>query len=138
MAQVKLNSKIAWILVIIGGIVECFWVSGLKYADNFTLYIFTGIGILISFCCAIIAMKHIEVSVAYAVFVGIGTSGVVLSEMLIFNENFSLLKISLIALLLLSVIGLKFVSKENDENTVNELAQNLGLDELDEGLQKLN
>lgn len=73
-------------------------------------------------------MQKIEVSVAYAVFVGIGTAGVVLAEMLLFNEPFSLLKISLIFILLLGVVGLKFVSRENDEALVEELSQDLGLD----------
>ena len=56
----------------------------------------TGIGIIVSFCCAVMAMKKIEVGVCYAVFVGIGTAGIVLTEMLVFDEPFSLAKISLI------------------------------------------
>ena len=102
-----MSSNLAWVLIVIGGIVECFWVSGLKYADSFVLYILTGLGILISFSCGIIAMKKIEVSVAYAVFVGIGTAGVVLAEMLYFGENFSLIK---------------FVNKENDDEAFKELS----------------
>lgn len=126
----KLTANLAWFLVILGGVVECFWVSGLKYANSPLTYILTGLGILISFCCAVIAMRKIEVSVAYAVFVGIGTMGVVLSEMVFFEEKFSFLKIFLIFILLLGVIGLKFVSKENDEALVDEFSQDLGLDAL--------
>ena len=48
--------------------------------------------------------------------------------MFLFNETFSLLKISLIFLLLLGVVGLKFVSRENDEALVEELSHDLGLD----------
>ncbi|RDU69835.1 QacE family quaternary ammonium compound efflux SMR transporter [Helicobacter aurati] len=129
MKKIAINTNMAWCLVIFGGIVECFWVSGLKHADNFALYALTGIGIIISFCCAILAMKKIEVGVCYAVFVGIGTAGVVLAEMFVFGEKFSLLKISFIILLLIGVIGLKFVSKAND-NAPNTLAKDLGLDEI--------
>ncbi|ARJ55716.1 DMT family transporter [Campylobacter cuniculorum] len=117
-----MSSNLAWVLIIVGGIMECFWVSGLKYADSFTLYILTGLGILISFSCGIIAMKKIEVSVAYAVFVGIGTAGVVLAEMLYFGENFSLIKILLITILVICVIALKFVNKENDDEAFKELS----------------
>ncbi|EAH5903228.1 multidrug efflux SMR transporter [Campylobacter upsaliensis] len=124
----EVSVNLAWCLVLLGGFVECFWVSGLKYADELIWYVLTGCGILISFCCAVVAMQKIEVSVAYAVFVGIGTAGVVLAEMLFFNEPFSLLKISLIFILLLGVVGLKFVSRENDEALVEEPSQDLGLD----------
>lgn len=113
--QISLN--LAWSLIVLGGIIECFWVSGLKYANTLPLYILTGIGICISFTCAVIAMKKIEVSIAYSVFVGIGTTGVILLEMLFFKESFSLLKIILILILLSGVIGLKLISKENENIT---------------------
>ena len=106
------NVNFAWFLILIGGLVECFWVSGLKYANSYSTYTLTALGILVSFICAVFAVKKIEVSIAYSVFVGIGTAGVVLTEMFIFHENFSTLKLCLIALLLFGVIGLKFASKE--------------------------
>lgn len=102
-----------WALVIIGGIVEIFWVSGLKHANSILTYLLTALGILISFYCMIKACKMIEVSVAYAVFVGIGTAGVVISEMLIFGSEVNLIRVGLIFLLLVGVIGLKLTSKEH-------------------------
>ena len=56
--------------------------------------------------------RSYEVSITYSVFVGIGTIGVVLNEMFIFNEAVSIIKLVLIAILLLSIIALKWVSKE--------------------------
>ena len=73
-------ANLAWGLVVIGGIVECFWVSGLKHADSFILYALTTLGIAFSFTMMVLALKVLEVSVAYSVFVGIGTAGVVASE----------------------------------------------------------
>lgn len=58
------------------------------------------------------ACERLEVSITYSVFVGIGTIGVVLNEMFIFNEAVSIIKLVLIAILLLSIIALKWVSKE--------------------------
>lgn len=113
MKKYTISTNLAWTLVVLGGVVECFWASGLKYADSFISYALTAIGIVVSFCCAILAMKKIEVSVCYTIFVGIGTAGVVLAEMFVFGEDFSFLKILFIVLLLVGVIGLKFVSKEN-------------------------
>lgn len=104
----NISTNFAWGLILLGGIAECFWVSGLKYADNLLLYILTGIGVSFSFLCMIIAIRSsIEIGVAYSMFVGIGTIGIVLTEIIVFSEPFSLLKIGFILLLLIGVIGLK-------------------------------
>ncbi|WP_297193504.1 multidrug efflux SMR transporter [uncultured Campylobacter sp.] len=132
----KISANFAWFSVLFGGFVEIFWVSGLKYSQSILEYCLTAIGVLISFICMLLAVKRLEVSIAYAVFVGIGTAGVVLSEMLVFAESVSLIKIILIGILLLGVIGLKLVSKEqgekSDEDLAQELSKNLGIDELEE------
>lgn len=129
-----ISTNVAWVLVLLGGIIECFWVSGLKYANSPALYAFTALGILASFTCAMIAMKKIEVSVCYAVFVGIGTAGIVVAEMLVFNEPLNLYKILFIALLLVGVVGLKVVSgKDSHSDELSGLSQNLGFDEVIEG-----
>lgn len=126
-------ANLAWGLVVMGGIVECFWVSGLKYADSLPLYALTTLGIVFSFGAMIVACKVLEVSIAYSVFVGIGTAGVVAGEILIFGEAFSALKVALIAVLLGAVIALKFISqkedgKSHDEALVESLASDLHLD----------
>ena len=128
-------TNIAWGLVVLGGIVECFWVSGLKHADSTLLYALTVLGIVFSFSAMILACKVLEVSIAYSVFVGIGTAGVVAGEIFIFGEPFSALKVSLIALLLFAVIALKFVSqredgKAQDEALVENLSNDLGVDNV--------
>ncbi|TLD87251.1 multidrug efflux SMR transporter [Helicobacter sp. MIT 05-5294] len=130
-----ISNNLAWVLVIAGGIVECFWASGLKYADNLLLYTLTGIGILFSFVCMVLAVKSkLEIGVVYSVFVGIGTVGIALAEIVVFGEPFSLLKIGLIVLLLIGVIGLK-LSTNKEENAQEQalaegFAKDLGLDEI--------
>lgn len=126
----------AWLLVVLGGLVEVFWVTGLKYADTLATYALTGIGVLFSFSAMIMACKSLEVSVVYAVFVGIGASGVVLNEMILFGEPFSIVKVSLIVLLMLSVIGLKFSSKQDDEKIVQNISKDLGLDDLQDEIMQ--
>lgn len=139
----RISSNMAWGLVLAGGIVECFWASGLKYADNLFLYTLTGMGILFSFVAMIVAVgsRRIEIGVAYSVFVGIGTLGVTLAEIVVFSEPFSLLKIGLILLLLIGVIGLKLSTNENEEkqekSLVQHLSKDLGLDELQDEIIEL-
>ncbi|WP_394988923.1 DMT family transporter [uncultured Helicobacter sp.] len=118
-----------WLLVILGGIIEIFWVSGLKYANSFWLYCLTIIGIIISFSLMILATKKLEVSVAYAVFVGIGAAGIVLAEMLVFGESIDFVRIILIGTLLFGVIGLKLTSK-SEQKITQDISAELGLDNL--------
>ncbi len=86
----------------------------------------------------ILAIKRVEVSVAYAVFVGIGAAGVVLSEIFIFGASVSMLQLVLIVLLLVGVVGLKLVSKESDaqdSKAIDEIAEALGIDALDDQIE---
>ena len=64
--------------------------------------------------------KKLPTSTVYAVFVGLGTAGTVISEMIWFNVPFSLIKVLLIVLLLVGVIGLKMVSEESKEGDVKD------------------
>lgn len=107
-----MNTNIAWFMVIFSGLIECFWVGGLKYSTELWQYILTIIGVCISFTLFLKACEKLEVSIAYSVFVGIGTVGVVLNEIFLFDIEVSVAKIVLIAILLLSIIGLKLISKE--------------------------
>ena len=139
----KISTNLAWGLIILGGIVECFWASGLKYADNLLLYTLTGIGILFSFAAMTLAIKSdIEIGVAYSVFVGIGTVGIALAEICVFGEPFSLLKIVLILLLLIGVVGLKLATSEKESakerDSVEEIAHELGLDDVVQEMQAFN
>ncbi|RAX54519.1 hypothetical protein CCY99_03585 [Helicobacter sp. 16-1353] len=120
----------SWILIISAGILEVFWVSGLKYADSFWLYALTGVAILFSFCVMLIAIKYVEVGVAYAVFVGIGTAGVVVAEMVAFGEEVSIIKIALIVMLLIGVVGLKLTSNKSDKKLARDLSAEFGLDSV--------
>ena len=140
MKNIQLTPNLAWGLVIFGGIVECFWASGLKYSENLFAFTLTGIGIFISFICMVLAVKVLEIGIAYSVFVGIGTAGITLAEIFIFGEPFSFLKILFIATLLVGVIGLK-LSADKEEvvqeaKLASHLSHDLGLDEVLEKEQK--
>ncbi|MCJ8007245.1 DMT family transporter [Lederbergia wuyishanensis] len=102
-----------WIKVFVAAFFEVFWVIGLKHANDFWTWTGTVISIIISFYLMIMAGRKLPVGTVYAVFVGLGTTGTVISEIIFFDEPFKLSKILLILLLLIGVIGLKIVTKEN-------------------------
>lgn len=101
-----------WMKVFIAAFFEVFWVIGLKHADSFWEWSGTLLCIAVSFYLMIMAGKGLPVGTVYAVFVGLGTAGTVLSEVLFFGEPINALKLVLIVVLLAGVIGLKLVTVE--------------------------
>ncbi|MBH0166903.1 multidrug efflux SMR transporter [Fictibacillus sp. 7GRE50] len=100
----------AWAYVLIGSVFEVCWVIGLKHSDNILTWTGTTVAIIFSFALLILATKQLPVGTVYAVFTGLGASGTVLMEMLVFGEPFKMLKIILILVLLAGVMGLKLVT----------------------------
>jgi len=106
-----------WLKVFVAAFFEVFWVIGLKHAYNVWTWIGTAIAIYLSFYLMIASSRKLPVSTVYAVFVGLGTAGTVLAEILFFNEPVKAMKLVLIVFLLAGVIGLKLVTK--DKETAN-------------------
>ncbi|WP_316569512.1 multidrug efflux SMR transporter [Neobacillus sp. YIM B06451] len=104
-----------WMKVFIAAIFEVAWVIGLKHADGFLEWTGTVLAIWVSFYYMILASRNLPVGTVYAVFVGLGTAGTVLADIVIFGEPFKAEKILLIAILLAGVIGLKMVSGDSEK-----------------------
>lgn len=103
-----------WFKVILAGLIEIVWVTGLNTADSLLSWTGTFIVIIISFFLVISACKYLPVGTVYAVFVGIGAVGTVLVDMIFFGDPFDLVKISLIIILIIGIIGLKLTTGEAD------------------------
>lgn len=103
-----------WFKVILAGLIEIVWVTGLNTADSLLSWTGMFIVIIISFFLVISACKYLPVGTVYAVFVGIGAVGTVLVDMIFFGDPFDLVKISLIIILIIGIIGLKLTTEEAD------------------------
>ncbi|WP_214848854.1 SMR family transporter [Exiguobacterium sp. s193] len=101
-----------WLGIVVASFFEVSWVVGLKHADSALEWIGTIISIIISFTVLIKASNHLPVGTVYAVFVGLGTVGTVILDIVLFDQEASVMKLGLIGILLLGVIGLKLVSGE--------------------------
>ena len=105
----------SWLRVLLASLLEVFWVIGLAHADEIWEWGGTIIAIAVCNYLLIKATSELPTGTVYAVFVGLGTAGAVLSEILFFGEPFNILKILLIILLLVGVIGLKLVTDNDQE-----------------------
>jgi len=105
-----------WIKVLVAAFLEVIWVIGLAHAYDFWTWTVTIITLIVSNYLMITAGQVLPAGTVYAIFVGLGTAGTVIAEILFFEEPFKWEKILLIILLLVSVMGLKLVT----DNKINE------------------
>ncbi|AUM63681.1 QacE family quaternary ammonium compound efflux SMR transporter [Brevibacillus laterosporus] len=102
-----------WLFVFLAAIFELMGVIGLKrFSTNKTLIntalFFGGFGA--SFAFLYTALQFLQLSVAYAVWIGVGTAGAVLVNMIFFNESKSIGRIISLIIIVIGVTGLKAVS----------------------------
>lgn len=104
----------AWIYLVVAGLLEVVWATGLKYADGLrTPWVLLGtvLAMAASFYLLFIAMRTIPLSTAYPIWVGIGAVGAALAGVTLFGEAMTPLRGLFVALLLASVIGLKLTTQ---------------------------
>ena len=105
----------AWLYLLIAGVLECGWAVGMKYTDGFTRVVpsVLTIGAMgVSFWFLSLAMRTIPLGTAYAVWTGIGAVGVAALGMLLFEESRDILRILCLLLIVAGIVGLKLVSVE--------------------------
>ncbi|RXZ80633.1 QacE family quaternary ammonium compound efflux SMR transporter [Paenibacillaceae bacterium] len=105
-----------WWLLLLAGVLEVVWVSGLKYAATWWEWVITISIILLSFKVFIEAAARLPLGTVYVIFTGLGTAGTVIVEILIFDEPAKPLKLMFIALMAAGVLGLKLATKDEDSN----------------------
>lgn len=104
-----------WLSVVIAALFEVAWGIGLKHASGWLEWGGTLVAIFVSFILMIMASRTLPVGTVYSVFVGLGTAGTVLAEILLFGAEVQGSKFMLIGLLLLGVVGLKIQNKEKKQ-----------------------
>ncbi|MCX6179383.1 MAG: multidrug efflux SMR transporter [Chlorobiales bacterium] len=100
----------AWVFLIIAGLLECMWAISLKYTDGLTRLfpsLITGVAMIASLWFLSLSLKTIPLGTAYTLWTGIGAAGVVITGMLFFHESRDIARVVCILLILSGVIGLK-------------------------------
>ncbi|MFP3025943.1 MAG: multidrug efflux SMR transporter [Wolbachia sp.] len=103
----------AWVYLLLAGLVEIIWTTALKYSNGFTRVIPVVI-ILVSGSMSLywlsLAMKSIPLGTSYAVWTGIGSIGAAIIGIMFFNDPVNLGRLFSLALVVLGIIGLKVFS----------------------------
>ena len=103
----------AWIYLLVAGILEIAWAIGLKYTEGFSRLwpsVMTIGAMIASFGLLAQALKTIPVGTGYAVWTGIGAAGTATIGMLFLGESREVLRIVCIVLIVAGVLGLKLAS----------------------------
>jgi quaternary ammonium compound-resistance protein SugE len=103
----------AWLLLLIAGLLEIGWAVGLKYTEGFTRLwpsVFTGTSMVASVVLLGIAMKSLPVGTSYAVWVGVGAVGTAILGIVLFGEPATPGRLLSLGLILAGIIGLKLAS----------------------------
>ena len=106
----------AWLSLLIAGLFECVWAIGLKYTHGFSRLgpsIITIIAMIFSFFFLAYALKTLPISVAYAIWTGIGAICVAGYGIIVFNESANIVKLLCIGLIIIGIIGLKVTNSTN-------------------------
>ena len=100
----------AWFYLFVAGIFEIFWAVGIKYCDGFKITL-PLILVIISMALSVIflglATKTIPMSIAYAVWTGIGIIGVFTYGLLVLKDPISAKNIIFVGMILIGIVGLK-------------------------------
>ncbi|WP_043172177.1 DMT family transporter [Bordetella bronchiseptica] len=102
----------AWMLLALAGALEIVWALALKQADGLTRLWPSLIGIsvaMLSLVLLALALRHLPVGTAYAIWVGIGAFGVAVFGTLVLGEPMSWAKLLFLALIGIGVAGLRMI-----------------------------
>ena len=104
----------AWVLLVIAGLLEAGWAIGLKYTEGFTRplpSVLTILGIIASMYLLAISARTLPIGTAYAVWVGIGTFGTIVLGMTFLGEPVNPGRVFFLILLMVAIVGLKLTAQ---------------------------
>lgn len=101
-----------WVILLVSAVFEAVWATALGRSAGLTQLAPTVVflaGLAVSMVGLAVAMRHIPVSVAYAVWVGVGAALTVIYAMVTGDEEASVAKVILLSGIIACVAGLKLV-----------------------------
>ncbi|WP_438014636.1 quaternary ammonium compound efflux SMR transporter SugE [Sorangium sp. So ce315] len=103
----------SWLVLLLAGLLEVCWAVGLKYTQGFSRPLPTALtvtAIIASLYLLEVASRTLPIGTAYAVWVGVGAFGAAIAGMVLFGEPATPARLGFLALLVVSILGLKLSS----------------------------
>lgn len=105
----------AWIYLILAGLLEIVWAFGMKASEGFSRpgwSAVTVVGMAASVGLLGLAMRSLPLGTAYAIWTGIGALGAFLVGIVVLGEAVTPLRLASAGLILAGLVGLKLASGE--------------------------
>jgi len=103
----------AWVLLVVAGLLEVGWAIGLKYTEGFTR-LWPSVGTVAAMALSVgllgVAMKSLPVGTAYAIWVGVGAVGTAALGIVLFGELASVGRLVSLGLIVAGIVGLKLAA----------------------------
>jgi quaternary ammonium compound-resistance protein SugE len=103
----------AWVYLVIAGLLEIGWAIGLKYTYGFSRLwpsVATVACMAVSLVFLSLSLKTIPIGTGYAVWTGIGATGTALFGIFVLGESRDIARVLCIVLIIAGVLGLKMTS----------------------------
>lgn len=100
----------AWIYLIVAGLLEIVWAVSIKRTEGFTKLgpsLFTLAAMAASFYLLSLALRTLSTGTGYAIWVGIGAAGTAIFGIVYLKEPATAFRLISVGLILLGVIGLR-------------------------------
>lgn len=107
-----MTGSMAWVLLLLAGLLEIGWAVGLKYTHGFTRLwpsVLTLSTMAASMYLLALAARTLPIGTAYAVWVGIGAAGTAVLGTILFNEARDVARFACVGLIVAGVIGLRLL-----------------------------
>ena len=101
----------AWVLLLVAGVLEVVWAFTMKLSQGFTRLgptVVTLLAMLASFALLSISMKTLPLGTAYTVWTGIGAVGAFIVGVAVLNEPVTVVRIVAAFLIVLGLILMKW------------------------------
>jgi quaternary ammonium compound-resistance protein SugE len=105
--------QVAWICLLLAGLLEIVWSLAMKASDGFTrpaMTVLTVVGMALSVGLLSMGLRVLPVGTAYAVWTGIGAAGAAIFGIVFFNEPAAVARLACIGLIVAGVVGLKLLA----------------------------
>ncbi|WP_095129283.1 multidrug efflux SMR transporter [Pseudomonas sp. Irchel s3h14] len=103
----------AWVSLVIAGILEVVWAFSMKQSEGFTRFVptvITLITVIASFALLSFSMKSLPLGTAYTIWTGIGAVGAFAAGTFFLGEPASLLRVVAAILIVSGLLMMKLVS----------------------------
>jgi quaternary ammonium compound-resistance protein SugE len=102
----------AWVALIVSGVLETVWAAALSQSRGFTRLVPSvvfGVALVLSMVGLAFALRTIPVGTGYAIWVGIGAVGTAAYGILALGESASVARLLCLVAIVAGVVGLKFL-----------------------------